>query len=104
MTTTAESLRRLILKVFRVATCLILGLSATLVFAEDESPTRATHILGLEGVANNASGTFSTQKDGLQFHKDPGLTAQISVGSITNVSLREQDKQVGGIARHFSNG
>lgn len=97
MTTTAESLRRLILKVFRVATCLILGLSATLVFAEDESPTRATHILGLEGVANNASGTLSIQKDALQFDKDPGLTAQISVGSITNVSLGEQDKQVGGV-------
>src|ERR1700688_4734086 len=97
MTARAELLRRHILRVFRVTTCVILGLSATLVFAEDGSPTRVTHILGLEGVANNASGTLSIQKDALQFHKDPGLTAQISVGSITNVSLGEQDKQVGGV-------
>jgi hypothetical protein len=98
MTTTAESLRRHILKVFRVTTCVILGLLlGTLTFAEDGSPTRVTHILGLEGVANNASGTLSIQKDALQFHKDPGLTAQISVGSITNISVGEQDRQVGGV-------
>jgi hypothetical protein len=97
MTTRAGSPRRNILRVFRMTTCLILGLSASLVFAEDGSPTRVTHILGLEGVANNASGTLSIQKDGLQFHKDPGLTSQISVGSITNVSVGEQAKQVGGV-------
>ena len=97
MTTRAESPRRIVLEVFRITTCVILGLSATLVFAEDASPTRVTHILGLEGVANNAGGTISLQKGALQFHKDPGLTAQISVGSITNVSLGEQDKQVGGV-------
>ena len=97
MTTTTESPRANILEVFRITTCVILGLSATLVFAEDGSPTRATHILSLEGIANNASGTLSIQKDALQFHKDPGLTAEISVGSITNLSLGEQNKQVGGV-------
>lgn len=97
MTTKAEPLRRQILKVFRFTTCVILGLSATLVFADEGSPTRVTHILGLEGIANNANGTLSIQGDALQFHKDPGLTAQISVGSITNVSVGGQDKQVGGV-------
>ena len=97
MTTTADSLRRDVLKIFRVTTCVILGLSASLIFAEDGPPIPATHVLGLEGVANNAGGTLLIQKDALQFHKDAGLTAQISVGSITNVSLGEQDKQVGGV-------
>jgi hypothetical protein len=97
MTNRAERLRRQILKAFRVTTCVTLSLPATLVFAEDGSPTRVTHILGLEGVANNAGGSLSVQKDALQFHKDPALTAQISVASITNVSLGEQDKQVGGV-------
>jgi hypothetical protein len=97
MTIRAESPRRNVSAVFRVTTCIILGLSATLVFAEDASPTRVTHILGLEGVANNASGTLLIRKDALQFRKDPGLTAEISVGSITNVSVGEQDKQVGGV-------
>ena len=97
MTTTADSLRRDVLRIFRVTTCAILGLSASLVFAEDGPPIPATHVLGLEGVANNAGGTLSIQKDTLQFRKDAGLTAQISVGSITDVSLGEQDKQVGGV-------
>ena len=97
MTTTADSLRRDVLRIFRVTTCAILGLSASLVFADDGPPIPATHVLGLEGVANNAGGTLSIQKDALQFHKDPRLTAEISVGSITNVSLGEQDKQVGGV-------
>ena len=96
MTSTAESLRRHVLKSFRVTTWLILGLSATLAYAEEGPPIRATHVLGLEGVANNAGGTLSIQKDALQFQKSPGLTTQISVGSISNVSLGEQDKQVGG--------
>jgi hypothetical protein len=95
-TTTAESVRRNFLEVLRI-TSVILCLSATLVFAEDGPPARVTHILGLEGVANNASGTLSIQKDALQFHKDPGLTAQISLGSITDVSVGEQDRQVGGV-------
>lgn len=45
--------------------------------------TRDPWPVGHQGVANNAGGTFSIQKDALQSHKDAGLTAQIGVGSIT---------------------
>jgi hypothetical protein len=96
MTTTAKSFRLDLLRSFRVTACVIFGLSTTLVFAEDGSPVRVTHVLGLEGIGNNAGGTLSIEKDALQFRKSTGLTAQISVGSITNVSLGEQDQQVGG--------
>ena len=97
MMTTTESLRRGASKVLRVTTCVMLGLSATLVFAEDGSPIRATHILGLEGVSNNAGGNISIQDKALQFRKGEGMATQVSAGSIVNVSLGEQDKQVGGV-------
>jgi hypothetical protein len=97
MTTTVESPRRNVLEIFRTTMCVFLGLSGTVAFAEDGVHARSTHILGLEGIANNASGTLSIQKDALQFHKDPGLSAQISVGSITDISVGAQDKQVGGV-------
>jgi hypothetical protein len=95
--TTTESLRRGASKVLRITTCVILGLSATLIFAEDRSPIRATHILGLEGVSNNAGGNISIQENAFRFRRGEGSGAQVSVGSIVDVSLGEQDKQVGGV-------
>jgi hypothetical protein len=97
MTTRGESLRRGVSKVFRVTTWVIFGLSPTLVCAEDGSLIRVTHVLGLEGVSNNAVGNFSVQENALQFHRGEEVAAQISATSIVNVSLGEQDKQVGGI-------
>jgi hypothetical protein len=97
MRTRGESLRRGVSKVFRVTTCVIFGLSPTLVHAEDGSPIRVTHVLGFEGVANNTGGNITVQKNTLQFHKGEELAGQISVASIVNVSLGEQDKQVGGV-------
>jgi hypothetical protein len=48
-------------------------------------------------MANNAGGNLSIQEDVLQFRTGEGPAAQIGVGSIINVSLGEQDKQVGGV-------
>jgi hypothetical protein len=100
MITTTESLLRDVPKIIRVAAYLVLslGISAISVFAEDESPLRVTHVLGLEGIRNNANGNLSIQEDVLQFRKADGPAAQIRIGSIINVSLGEQDKQMGGTA------
>jgi len=57
---------------------------------------RVTHILGLEGVANNTNGNLSIQGDVLRFQKEQGPAAEISIGSIQEIFLGEQDRQVGG--------
>lgn len=61
-----------------------------------ESPMHATHILGFEGLSKNASGELSVQGDALRFQGREGRMAQINVGSIQDIFLGEQDKQVGG--------
>ena len=55
-----------------------------------------THILGFEGIPDNASGELSIQGNALRFQKSKSSSAQIPVGSIQNLTLGEQDKQVGG--------
>lgn len=55
-----------------------------------------THVLGFEGISKNASGNLSIQENTLRFQKAEGSSAQISVGSIQDISLGEEDKQVGG--------
>ncbi|HYZ87028.1 MAG TPA: hypothetical protein VE621_21615 [Bryobacteraceae bacterium] len=57
----------------------------------------ATHILGFEGIANNANGSLSLQGDALRFQKRDGSPAQIPIDSIRNLALGEDDKQVGGV-------
>ncbi len=61
------------------------------------SAIRATHILGFEDVRRNAGGELSIHDDELSFqgHKTP--TAQVNIRSIQNISLGEEDKQVGGV-------
>jgi len=56
----------------------------------------AIHILGFEGVSNNAHGSLSLQGTALTFQKGAGSPAQIPIDSIRNLTLGEQDKQVGG--------
>ena len=84
--------------VFRGAARLILSaaISATFAFAKDEPPMKVTHVLGLEGVANNAGGNLSIHEDYLQFRKSEGPASQIKIPSIIDMSLGQQDKQVGG--------
>ncbi len=55
-----------------------------------------THVLGFEGISKNASGNLSIQGNALRFQKSGGAGAQISVGSIQDIFLGEEDKQVGG--------
>jgi hypothetical protein len=57
---------------------------------------RVTHIMGFEDISNNANGELSIQDDDLRFEKSSGPGAQISIGSIQDVFLGVEDKQIGG--------
>jgi hypothetical protein len=62
------------------------------------SPTiHATHVLGFEDVRRNASGELSIHDDDLRFQRDESPTAQVTIASIQNISIGQQDKQVGGV-------
>lgn len=60
-------------------------------------PVRVTHILGFEDVRRNVSGELSIQDGDLRFQQDKTPAAHVSITSIQNISLGEQDKQVGGV-------
>ena len=57
----------------------------------------ATHVLGFEDVRRNVRGVLSIQQDDLRFQRDRTSAAKVSIASIQNISLGEQDKQVGGL-------
>jgi hypothetical protein len=57
---------------------------------------RVTHILGLQGLKDNTNGTLTIQADTLRFQPHDGNAAEIKVGSIQEVALGVQDKEVGG--------
>jgi len=61
-----------------------------------------THVLGFENVRRNVSGELSIHDDDLSFQGDKTPTAQVSISSIQNISLGEQDKQVGGVPMMLS--
>jgi len=61
------------------------------------SPIHVTHVLGLEGVHRNVSGELSIHNEGLSFEQNGSPAAQVSMASIRNISLGEQDRQVGGV-------
>lgn len=61
------------------------------------SSIHVKHVLGFEGVKRNASGELSIQDDALLFLRDGSPAAQVSITSIQNISLGEEDKQVGGV-------
>jgi hypothetical protein len=58
---------------------------------------RVTHILGLEGISRNATGDLFIQGDVLRFQKKQGSHAQIAIDSIQDLTIGEQEKQVGGV-------
>ena len=64
---------------------------------EPGSTLHVTHILGFEGISNNANGDLSIQGDTLRFQKSNSSSAQIPIASIQELSLGGQDKQVGGV-------
>ena len=58
---------------------------------------RATHLMGFENVKSNGSGTLSIQDDYLQFQKAGKSGAHIKIGSLRDVLLGEESRQVGGL-------
>jgi hypothetical protein len=56
-----------------------------------------THVLGFQDVRRNVSGELSIQDCDLRFQRDKTPAAQVSITSIQNISLGEQDKQIGGV-------
>ena len=62
-----------------------------------ESRLHVTHLLGFEGMPNNANGELSIENGTLRFQKTESVSAQIPVGSIQDLTTGEQDKQVGGV-------
>ncbi len=65
-----------------------------------QNPVHATHVLGFEGLAKNANGDLAIQDGALRFESGKGSTAQITLGSIQDVFLGQQDKQTGGTTGH----
>ncbi len=89
-----------------MACLMVLILSSTAGLAQDpngvKNPSgayniRATHVLGLEGISNNANGSLSIQDNTLQFQKDEGRPIRVSLDSIQGAFVGEADKQVGGV-------
>lgn len=60
------------------------------------APTHVTHILGFEEVRRDVSGELSIDGGDLRFRREGGPATHVSIPSIQNISLGEQDKQVGG--------
>lgn len=56
-----------------------------------------THILGFKGVHGNVSGQLLIDGDALEFQRHGDPAARVNIASIQNISLGEQDKQVGGM-------
>ncbi len=58
---------------------------------------RATHLLGFENAKNNSGGTLSIHDDLLQFQPNGKTGARVKIGSIGDVVLGEESKQIGGL-------
>ena len=96
----------------RVLACLILMLwCAVAVLAQNATqPTNlsepfsahVTHLLGFEGVHNNANGTLSIQDGALRFQKDGKPAVEVKIAVVQDVFLGEQSKQVGGVPMTLS--
>lgn len=60
------------------------------------APVHVTHILGFEEVRRNVGGELSIDGDDLRFRQGGGPATHLSVTAIQNISIGEQDRQVGG--------
>jgi hypothetical protein len=56
-----------------------------------------THLLGFANATNNSTGTLSVQDDSLQFQQNGKPGAQVKIGSVRDVFLGGESKQVGGL-------
>ncbi len=59
--------------------------------------TRVTHLLGFANARNNSTGILSVQGDSLQFQQNGKPGAQVKIGSVRDVFLGGESKQVGGL-------
>jgi len=87
-----------------IAVILLLGSTAPSVGTERggtaNSPAfsaRATHLLGFEGARKNSTGTLSIQDGMLRFQKGIDPAVQVKIGSVQDVFLGDESKQVGGL-------
>lgn len=58
---------------------------------------RATHVLGFEGAKNNSTGTLSIQDGVLRFQRGSKPVVQVTIASVQDVFLGDENKQVGGV-------
>jgi hypothetical protein len=65
--------------------------------ASESFSIRATHLMGFESANSNCTGTLSIQDDFLQFQQTEKTSAHINIGSVRDVSLGEESRQVGGL-------
>ena len=62
------------------------------------STIHVTHVLGFEGARHNTTGDLKIQDDRLQFQRDKSPTSQVTISSIQDIFVEDEDKQVGGTA------
>ena len=65
--------------------------------ASESFSIRATHLMGFESAKSNCTGTLSIQDDFLQFQQTGKIIAHINIGSVRDVFLGEESRQVGGL-------
>jgi hypothetical protein len=58
---------------------------------------RATHLLGFENAKSNSNGTLSVHDDLLRFQQNGKTSFQVKTGSVRDVVLGEESRQVGGL-------
>jgi hypothetical protein len=62
------------------------------------SAIHVTHVLGFEGERHNATGELKIQGSVMQFQHNGGTAAQVSISSIQDIFVEDEDKQSGGTA------
>ena len=65
--------------------------------ASESFSIRVTHLMGFESAKSNCTGTLSIQDDSLQFRQTGKTSAHINIGSVRDVFLGEESRQVGGL-------
>ena len=62
------------------------------------STIHVTQVLGFEGAKHNATGELKIQDGVMQFQHDGSTAAHVSISSIQDIFVEDEDKQVGGTA------
>ncbi|HZU41634.1 MAG TPA: hypothetical protein VE994_03105 [Terriglobales bacterium] len=82
--------------VLAAATFFLAALANAQTAGESSTSTTVTHIMGLEGVRNNANGKLTVGASGLQFAGEGG-SSDVSIASIRDIFVGSEDRQVGGV-------